>query len=189
MRRLGMPVSDTTILAGLRKHARSRSESSAVAAVHVAGVDDWAWRKGSNYGTIIVDLERREVVDVLVDRSAVPVIRITFQQYPNELALIRFIRERSVEILKKMGVEKTWTGPTLTGVGSSHDLGGLRMGTDETSSVVNADCMTHEVPNLYIMSGAVFPSVPGVKPTLTIQAVVWRAADRLAADWRRGRGL
>jgi gluconate 2-dehydrogenase alpha chain len=118
-----------------------------------------------------------------------PVIRITFQQYPNELALIRFIRERSVEILKKMGVEKTWTGPTLTGVGSSHDLGGLRMGADETSSVVNADCMTHEVPNLYIMSGAVFPSVPGVNPTLTIQAVVWRAADRLAADWRRGRGL
>ena len=57
-----MPVSDTTILAGLRKHARARSESSAVAAVHVAGVDDWAWRKGSNYGTIIVDLERREVV-------------------------------------------------------------------------------------------------------------------------------
>jgi gluconate 2-dehydrogenase alpha chain len=118
-----------------------------------------------------------------------PVIRITFQQYPNELALISFIRERSVEILKKMGVEKTWTGPTLTGVGSSHDLGGLRMGTDETSSVVNADCMTHEVPNLYIMSGAVFPSVPGVNPTLTIQAVVWRAADRLTADWRRGRGL
>ena len=70
MRRLGMPVSDTTILAGLRKHARARSESSAVAAVRVAGVDDWAWRKGSNYGTIIVDLERREVVDVLVDRSA-----------------------------------------------------------------------------------------------------------------------
>ena len=66
MRRLGMPVSDTTTLAGLRKHARARSESSAVA----AGVDDWAWRKGSNYGTIIVDLEHRVVVDVLVDRSA-----------------------------------------------------------------------------------------------------------------------
>ena len=62
-------------------------------------------------------------------------------------------------------------------------------GTDETTAVVNADCMTHEVPNLYIMSGAVFPSVPGVNPTLTIQAVVWRAANRLAADWRRGRGL
>ena len=65
MRRLGMPVSDTTILARLKENASARSESSAMAAVHVAGVDDWAWRKGSNYGTIIVDLERRKVVDVL----------------------------------------------------------------------------------------------------------------------------
>ena len=39
-------------------------------AVHVAGIDDWAWRKGANYGTIIVDLERRQVVDLLADRSA-----------------------------------------------------------------------------------------------------------------------
>ena len=70
MRRLGMPVSDTTILAGLKEHARARSGSSPMIAVHVTGVDDWAWRKGSNYGTIIVDLERREVVDVLADRSA-----------------------------------------------------------------------------------------------------------------------
>ena len=65
-----MPVSDTTILASLREHAKSRSESGAITAVHAAGVDDWAWRKGSNYGTIIVDLERRQVVDVLADRSA-----------------------------------------------------------------------------------------------------------------------
>ena len=36
----------------------------------MAGVDDWAWRKGANYGTIIVDLERRQVVDLLADRSA-----------------------------------------------------------------------------------------------------------------------
>ena len=62
MRRLGMPVSDTTILRSLKGHARF---SSADGAVRVAGIDDWAWRKGSNYGTIIVDLERRQVSDVL----------------------------------------------------------------------------------------------------------------------------
>ena len=67
MRRLGMPVSDTTILASLKEQATARSDNIAV---HVAGIDDWAWRKGSNYGTIIVDLERGQVVDVLVDRSA-----------------------------------------------------------------------------------------------------------------------
>jgi hypothetical protein len=67
MMRLGMPVSDTTILRSLKGHARFRSANDAV---RVAGVDDWAWRKGANYGTIIVDLERRRVVDLLADRSA-----------------------------------------------------------------------------------------------------------------------
>jgi hypothetical protein len=38
--------------------------------VRVVSVDDWSWRKGSTYGTIMVDLERREVLDVLPDRSA-----------------------------------------------------------------------------------------------------------------------
>lgn len=36
----------------------------------VLGVDDWAKRKGQNYGTILVDLERREIVDLLADRTA-----------------------------------------------------------------------------------------------------------------------
>jgi hypothetical protein len=39
-------------------------------APRVLGVDDWAWRKGRSYGTILVDLERRQVVDLLPDRSA-----------------------------------------------------------------------------------------------------------------------
>jgi transposase len=33
-------------------------------------VDDWAWKKGRTPGTILVDLERRCVVDLLADRSA-----------------------------------------------------------------------------------------------------------------------
>jgi gluconate 2-dehydrogenase alpha chain len=142
--------------------------------------------EGLMYDANFLDLD-----PVVRDKSGLglPVIRITFQQYENELKIIRFVRERSNELLRQMGVEKIWTGPELTGVGSSHDLGGLRMGTDEAASVVNADLMTHEVPNLYVMSGAVFPSVPGINPTLTIQAVSWRAADRLAAEWSRGRGI
>jgi hypothetical protein len=37
--------------------------------LRVVGIDDWSWMKGTRYGTIVVDLERREVVDVLHDRS------------------------------------------------------------------------------------------------------------------------
>jgi hypothetical protein len=39
-------------------------------ALRVAGIDDWSWQQGRRYGTMIVDLERRQVVDVLLERSA-----------------------------------------------------------------------------------------------------------------------
>jgi len=64
--RLGMPVSDTTILRAVKKRGAS---SISCAATRVVGIDEWAWRKGTNYGTIMVDLERRRVVDLLGDRS------------------------------------------------------------------------------------------------------------------------
>ncbi|SDR59222.1 Transposase [Rhizobiales bacterium GAS113] len=66
MKRLGMPASDDTILRQLKRRVAARSAKS----LRVAGIDDWSWRKGCSYGTIVVDLERREVVDVLSDRSA-----------------------------------------------------------------------------------------------------------------------
>lgn len=68
MERFGMPVSDTTILRQLTSSPRDRPAKTSL---RVVGIDDWAWRKGYRYGTILVDLERRTVVDLLPDRSAV----------------------------------------------------------------------------------------------------------------------
>jgi transposase len=67
LQRLSMPVSDDTILRELKRSAEPRDGATNLQAV---GIDDWAWRKGSSYGTIMVDLERRQVVDVLEHRSA-----------------------------------------------------------------------------------------------------------------------
>ena len=66
MTRLGVAQSRDTLL---RSFKRGVSKLAAAPA-RVVGVDDWSWRKGSTYGTIMVDLERREVLDVLQDRSA-----------------------------------------------------------------------------------------------------------------------
>ena len=65
--RLAMPASDNTILRQLKRHVGA---SGVVSPIRVAGIDDWTWRNGFTYGTIIVDLERRNVVDVLPVRSA-----------------------------------------------------------------------------------------------------------------------
>lgn len=66
MHRLGMPVSDDTILRQLK---RSNQASTQKDTIRVVGIDDWSWRHSSRYGTIMVDLERHSVVDVLEDRS------------------------------------------------------------------------------------------------------------------------
>jgi transposase len=67
MARLGMAVSDTTILRSVKESVGAQPDG---AVIRVAGIDEWAWRKGTNFGTVIVDLERRQVVELLADRSA-----------------------------------------------------------------------------------------------------------------------
>lgn len=63
--KLGMPTSGDTLLRTIR-----RTPGPAVAGPRVIGVDDWAIRRGRVYGTILVDLERRRVADLLCDRTA-----------------------------------------------------------------------------------------------------------------------
>jgi transposase len=63
--RLAMPASADTVLRLVRRLPLPEPEPARVVAV-----DDWALRKGHSYGTIVVDLERRRVVDLLADRAA-----------------------------------------------------------------------------------------------------------------------
>ena len=55
------------------------------------------------------------------------------------------------------------------------------MGDDPATSVVNADCRVWDIPNLWVCDGSVFPTVGGVNPSLTIQAIACRTADRIKA--------
>ena len=60
-----MPVSGDTVLRLIRATALQP-----VTPPRVVGIDDWAWRRGQRYGTIICDLERNQVIDLLLDRHA-----------------------------------------------------------------------------------------------------------------------
>lgn len=65
VKRLGMPVSRDTLLRLIRRQSLTPTSN-----FRVIGVDDWAFRKGHNYGTIICDLELSKVIDLLPDREA-----------------------------------------------------------------------------------------------------------------------
>jgi choline dehydrogenase-like flavoprotein len=60
-----------------------------------------------------------------------------------------------------------------------HQCGTCRFGTDSKTSVLDLNCRTHDVDNLYVVDGSFFPSNSGVNPTLTIMANALRVGDRI----------
>jgi len=66
MARLAAPWSRDTMLRVLR---RGEPMAEAPPPPRVIGIDDFAWRRGHSYGSIVVDLERRQVIDLLLDRQ------------------------------------------------------------------------------------------------------------------------
>lgn len=60
--------------------------------------------------------------------------------------------------------------------GSAHPLGTCRMGTDPATSVVDRWCRSHDVSNLWIVDGSVFPTSGGYPPALTILANAYRVS-------------
>lgn len=76
------------------------------------------------------------------------------------------------------------TDPLL--LDTNHAMGGLRMGDDPTSSVVNRELAFHGLANLSVASCAVFPSGSSSNPTFTLMALAMRLADHLTSCLPRG---
>jgi transposase len=73
---LAMPTSPDTLLRLMRSTSESDRNTP-----RVLGVDDWAFRKGQSYGTILVDLEKHQVIDLLPDRRA-DTLSVWLQTHP-----------------------------------------------------------------------------------------------------------
>jgi len=70
-RRLGLSVSGSTLLRLVCRGASSRGKSAPP--LRAIGIDDWAWKRGHRYGSIVCDLERRRIVDLLPDPAGTTV--------------------------------------------------------------------------------------------------------------------
>ena len=69
---------------------------------------------------------------------------------------------------------------------TNHLYGTARMGSDPRTSVVNGDCRSWDIRNLWVCDGSVFPTTGGVNPSETIQAIACRTADRIRRMAKRG---
>ena len=82
--------------------------------------------------------------------------------------------------MEAAGATQVWNQPVLAPDGGVHLLGTARMGNDPRDSVVDRYHRAHDVPNLFICDGSSFVTSGRGQPTMTIQALAFRAAEHIA---------
>jgi choline dehydrogenase-like flavoprotein len=115
------------------------------------------------------------------DRYGLPVAHFSYSQCGNDRALAKAAQSVMEDLLHAAGADEVITINRY-----AHLVGGARMAADERHGVVNADCRSFAVPNLYITDGSVLPTQGSANPALTIMAVAARTAARLITGRRGG---
>ena len=119
------------------------------------------------------------------DMHGIPVPRITWAPGKHETVAQEFYLEHLTALLKASGATVAAAVPTnnqFLGLvpETKHILGGMQMGTDAKTSVVDQWGKVHGTDNVYCMDGGVFATSGGANPTLTIMAVTMRSARHVA---------
>ena len=120
------------------------------------------------------------------DAWGLPALRLTYKDHPDDLKLCTWLYARANELLDAAGAVKKWSFPVQEQQFAVHLLGTCRMGNDPKTSVINADHRTHDVKNLFLCDGSSLVTSGRGQPTMTIEALAFRAADRIRDLAARG---
>jgi len=139
------------------------------------------------HGEQIPQAQSRVKLSDKVDALNMPQLHVDWRYSPADIDSIR----RTLDVLSQefaaSGVaqfeydtETLEDDLTRFGAYGGHHIGTARMGTDERTSVVNAECQVHSVNNLFVAGSAVFPTSSQANPTLTLIALSVRLGHTLA---------
>jgi choline dehydrogenase-like flavoprotein len=120
------------------------------------------------------------------DAWGLPALRMTYKDHPDDVKLSNWLNARAAELLQAAGAQKQWSFPAGEQEFSVHLLGTCRMGNDPKTSVINPDHQTHDVKNLFLCDGSSLVTSGRGQPTMTIEALAFRAGDRIRALAKRG---
>ena len=144
--------------------------------------------------TILIDLEQEPNPDSRVtlsaqkDRLGMMRAKVDWRISEIERRTARFFNGYIAEELKRLGFGQSDASPWLTSqspirddelYGTYHHIGTTRMSRDPRDGVVNEDCRSHGIQNLYFAGCSVFPTGGHANPTFTIAALAIRLADHL----------
>jgi len=120
------------------------------------------------------------------DAWGLPAMRVTYKDHADDLAMMRFLQNKAIEVLEAAGARRTWGQPVQEATLAAHLLGTCRMGDDPRTSVVDRHHRAHDVRNLFICDGSSLVTGGRGQPTATIQALAYRAGEHIARFARRG---
>jgi choline dehydrogenase-like flavoprotein len=139
------------------------------------------------HGTSVpVETNAFSLDDEVKDAWGLPALRMTFKDHDNDLKYMQWMTERVMEILDASGAKQKWHAPVGPQQFAVHLLGTCRMGDDPKKSVINIDHRTHDVKNLFLCDGSSMVTSGRGQPTMTIEALAFRAADRITALAKSG---
>jgi choline dehydrogenase-like flavoprotein len=122
----------------------------------------------------------------LKDAWGLPAIRTTYKDHPDDLANARFLRDRGADILEAAGALRVTKVDVTESTSSVHMLGTCRMGNDPSTSVIDKYHRSHDVQNLFVCDGSSLVTSGRGQPTMTIQALAFRAGEHIARFAKRG---
>lgn len=118
----------------------------------------------------------------LKDSDGLPAAAIHYRTSENTGRIFDFAFARAKEAHSAAGARESWA--SHRDLSSGHNLGTARMGDDPGTSVVDGFGRAHEVENLFVIDGSVFPTSTGTNPTATICAFARRAASHIVENAR-----
>jgi choline dehydrogenase-like flavoprotein len=139
------------------------------------------------FGKVTSDERNYVTVDpTRVDAHGIPMPIVHFRFSENDHALWQAAKQSMLEVSSHMkGTVFPNFGDGPNGF-ASHEVGTVRMGKDQRTSVLNSYCQAREVKNLFITDGSCFTTSSEKNPTLTIMALSLRAADYIKEQRKRG---
>ena len=122
-----------------------------------------------------------------IDAWGIPQLNIDVDYDDNDEKMIQDFYEQFSEMFKKSGFINITTNDNGRRPGNDiHEMGGVRMGKDPKTSLLNAWNQMHECKNVFVTDGACMTSTSTQNPSLTFMAITARAANYAIQQMKKG---
>ena len=121
------------------------------------------------------------------DEWGMPILKVSVGYDDNDVKSLQDFLTQGAEMLEKANAKDIYTNDSNQAPGLDiHEMGGVRMGRDPKTSLLNRFNQLHTCPNVFVTDGACMTSTGTQNPSITFMALTARAVDQAVKELKRG---